>query len=200
MADGGLTDAHTFTCCSPILAWGAFIAGLAPLAAQPVLRLAADAFDQLQIGLLLGSFTAVLILFSVPITLLGVISPFAIRLAVSDPQKAGSVSGRIYAISTVGSFIGTFLPMLVFIPLVGHYLDLYNFQRLSAAGGDWRSVAGFRLEEGAAVCLDAAGFDPDRGLDGRQPNQNRAPGRSMRPNRLTTTSRCWNRMASECCA
>ena len=30
-----------------ILAWGAFMAGLVPLFARPVLRLAADAFDQL---------------------------------------------------------------------------------------------------------------------------------------------------------
>ncbi len=39
--------------------------------------------------MLFGSFTAVLILFSVPVTLLGTISPFAIRLAISDPRHAG---------------------------------------------------------------------------------------------------------------
>ena len=38
--------------------------------------------DELQVGVLAGSFSAVLILFSIPITLLGVVSPFAIRLAV----------------------------------------------------------------------------------------------------------------------
>lgn len=102
-----------------ILAWGAFTAGLVPLAARPVLRLAADAFDQLQVGILFGSFTAVLILFILPITLLGMVSPFAIRLAIQDPQQAGRISGRIYAISTLGSFVGTFLPVLVLIPLVG---------------------------------------------------------------------------------
>jgi len=102
-----------------ILAWGAFFAGFVPLVARPVLRLAADAFDMLQVGVLFGSFTAVLVLFSVPVTLLGMISPFAIRLAISDPQAAGRVSGRIYAISTLGSFVGTFLPVLVFIPLIG---------------------------------------------------------------------------------
>ena len=74
-----------------ILAWGAFTAGLVPLAARPVLRLAADAFDQLQVGVLFGSFTAVLILFTIPVTLLGMISPFAIRLAIHDPGQAGKI-------------------------------------------------------------------------------------------------------------
>ncbi|MCZ7551040.1 MAG: fused MFS/spermidine synthase [Anaerolineales bacterium] len=113
-----------------ILAWGAFLAGLAPLVARPVLRFAAGAFDQLQIGVLFGSFTAVLILFSIPVTLLGMISPFAIRLAIRDPNEAGRVSGRIYAISTLGSFIGTFLPVLVFIPLVGTTWTFIIFSEL----------------------------------------------------------------------
>ncbi len=108
-----------FSVMFAILAWGAFLSGVTPLIARPVLRLAADAFDQLQVGLLLGSFTSVLILLSVPVTLLGTISPFAIRLAIQDPHQAGEISGRIYAVSTLGSFIGTFLPVLVFIPQVG---------------------------------------------------------------------------------
>lgn len=110
-----------------LLAWGAFTAGLVPLVARPVLRLAAEAFDQLAVGVLFGSFAAVLILFSVPITLLGMISPFAIRLAISDPQQAGQVSGKIYAISTLGSFLGTFLPVLVTIPLIGTTATFFSF-------------------------------------------------------------------------
>jgi predicted membrane-bound spermidine synthase len=101
------------------LAWGAFTLGLVPYAAGPVLRSAANAFDALNIGILGASFIAVLILFIVPITLLGTISPFAIRLLVDDTAHAGQISGQIYAISTLGSFIGTFLPTLVFIPAIG---------------------------------------------------------------------------------
>lgn len=102
-----------------IMLWGAFLIGVIPFVSQPVLRAAADAFDRLAVGVLFGSFAGVLILFSIPVTLLGTISPFAIRLAITDTQQAGTVSGRIYAISTLGSFVGTFLPVLVFIPLVG---------------------------------------------------------------------------------
>ena len=102
-----------------ILAWGAFTIGLVPYVAGPVLRAASTAFDALSVGIMAGSFVAVLILFSVPITLLGAISPFAIRLSVDDTSKAGQISGQIYAISTLGSFIGTFLPTLVTIPTIG---------------------------------------------------------------------------------
>ncbi|MEW6400694.1 MAG: fused MFS/spermidine synthase [Chloroflexota bacterium] len=102
-----------------VLAWGAFTLGLVPYIAGPVLRSAASAFEGLNVGIMAGSFVTVLILFSVPITLLGTISPFAIRLSVDDTTKAGKTSGDIYAISTLGSFIGTFLPTLVTIPTIG---------------------------------------------------------------------------------
>ncbi|HEY5904116.1 MAG TPA: fused MFS/spermidine synthase [Anaerolineales bacterium] len=102
-----------------VLAWGAFTLGLVPYIAGPVLRSAASAFEGLQIAALAGSFVGVLILFLIPITLLGTISPFAIRLSVDDPRHAGVISGRIYGISTLGSFIGTFLPTLVTIPAIG---------------------------------------------------------------------------------
>lgn len=124
-----------------ILAWGSLVTGLIPLAARPIIHLAADAFDQLQIAVLIGSFTTVLVLFSVPITLLGTISPFAIRLAIDETSQSGRVSGRIYAISTMGSFIGTFLPVLLLIPVVGTtytFLVFSGFLNLVALGGLWR--------------------------------------------------------------
>ncbi len=102
-----------------VLARGAFTLGVVPYVANPVLRLAAKSFEGLDVAVLLGSFAAVLVLFSVPVTLLGTISPFAIRLSVDDPRTSGVVSGTIYAISTLGSFIGTFIPVLVTIPTIG---------------------------------------------------------------------------------
>jgi spermidine synthase len=129
-----------------VLIWGAFTSGLVPLISRPVLRIAAQAFDELEVGVLLGSFTAVLILFVVPVTLLGTISPFAIRLAIQDRREAGQVSGKIYAISTLGSFIGTFLPVLVMIPLVGTtmtFLVFSAFLLLVAFVGLWMN-AGWR--------------------------------------------------------
>ena len=127
-----------------ILAWGAFIAGLIPLAAKPVIRLAADGFDQLRVGTLFGSFTAVLVLFSIPVVLLGTISPYAIRLAIQNPNEAGRVWER-YAISTLGSFIGTFLPVLVMIRCLGRLKPSSHSVHLTlvALVGLWR-VSGWR--------------------------------------------------------
>jgi predicted membrane-bound spermidine synthase len=104
-----------------VLAWAAFLIGIIPLIARPILRFASQAFDSMQLGPLFGSFASVLVLFSVPVILLGTASPFAIRLAMDDKNKAGSISGRIYAISTLGSFIGTFIPVLWLIPVIGTY-------------------------------------------------------------------------------
>jgi len=126
-----------------ILAWGAFLAGLVPFFSRPVLWLAADAFDQLQMGALLGAFVSVLALFSVPVTLLGTISPFAIRLAVKDSRQAGTLSGQIYAVSTLGSFIGTYLPGLLLIPLIGTIRTFLVFSivlTLVALIGLWRTA------------------------------------------------------------
>jgi MFS family permease len=132
-----------------IILWGAFTAGAAALISRPVLRVAADAFDLLDLGVLAGSFVSVLILFIIPITLLGTVSPFAIRLAISDKQHAGSISGRLYAVSTLGSFIGTFLPVLLFIPLVGStftFLIFSGFLMIVA-------LIGLGLAEGWAQAL-----------------------------------------------
>jgi spermidine synthase len=95
-----------------------------------------------------GSFSAVLVLFSIPITLLGTISPFAIRLAIEKPEEAGRVSGRIYAISTLGSFLGTFLPVLLLIPLIGTtmtFMVFSGFLLLVAFIGLWRAAGWQRV-------------------------------------------------------
>ena len=104
-----------------ILLGASLATALVPVISRPVLRLAANAFDQLQIGILLGSFTAVIILLAIPMTLIGTASPFAIRLAIQETENSGKVAGRIYAISTLGSFFGTFLPVLILIPTLGTY-------------------------------------------------------------------------------
>ncbi|MBL8155172.1 MAG: fused MFS/spermidine synthase [Anaerolineae bacterium] len=105
-----------------ILLWSAFLSALIPLAARPVLVGAATAVASAEAAVALGSFASVLVLFAIPVTLLGCVSPFAIRLAVgsvNDINQAGKVSGRIYAISTLGSLMGTFLPVLFLIPELG---------------------------------------------------------------------------------
>jgi spermidine synthase len=105
-----------------LITWGAFLVGLIPFVAQPLLRLARDNLQDLanlDAALLVLAFGVTLILFSVPVTLLGCVSPFAVRLAMPRVEQAGRVAGRLYAVSTIGSFIGSFLPELVLLNLVG---------------------------------------------------------------------------------
>ena len=113
-----------------ILMWGSLTVGLVPMVSRPILRMTANAFDQLQIPILVGAFITILILFVIPITLIGMASPFALKLALKDAHQAGKISGRISAISTLGSFIGTFLPVLILVPLIGTYRTFLFFSSL----------------------------------------------------------------------
>ncbi len=110
-----------------ITAWGAFLVGLVPFVAAPVLRWSVAGLFSYNVGILLSSFIGVLILFSVPITLLGTVSPFAIRLALQDVERGGHTAGSIYAVSTLGSLLGTFLPALLLIPTLGTRLTFFTF-------------------------------------------------------------------------
>ncbi len=125
---GRLADRYPkFITFYQILAWAAFAAGIVPIVAKPVLLNAASAVELLDTAVMVGSFLSILILFSIPITMLGTISPFAIRLSIEDTADAGKVSGRVYAISTLGSIFGTFLPVLVLIPSIGTSMTFLFF-------------------------------------------------------------------------
>jgi predicted membrane-bound spermidine synthase len=104
-----------------ITAWSAFLVGVVPFVARPVLLWSVQGFAEYSAGILAGSLLGVIALFAVPVTLLGCVSPFAIRLLMADEgvEHSGNVAGGLYALSTVGSLVGTFLPVLVLIPNVG---------------------------------------------------------------------------------
>ena len=107
-----------------------------------VLRGAAGALAALNVGAVAGSLLLVVLALVVPVTLLGCLSPFAVRLAVRDVAEAGRVSGRIYAVSTLGSLLGTYLPVLVIIPLTGSRRTAVIFGVLLLAVGlvgAWRA-------------------------------------------------------------
>jgi spermidine synthase len=101
-----------------VLAAAAWVA-VTPFVARPLLDATVSSLDDASAGAVVGSFFAVLLLFAPAVVLLGMVSPFAIRLAISDVSTAGAVAGRFYALSTGGSLLGTFLPAVVTIPLVG---------------------------------------------------------------------------------
>ena len=102
-----------------VLLSGALLVALSTLLARPLQDLVARGLDTVSAGVAIGSFFATLALFVPPVVLLGMVSPFAIRLALADVRSAGTVAGRLYAVSTAGSLVGTFLSALVAIPAIG---------------------------------------------------------------------------------
>ncbi|MGI8624564.1 MAG: spermidine synthase, partial [Solirubrobacteraceae bacterium] len=117
---GRLADRHPHKrgLCVLVLA-AAVLLGLVPLVAQPFLSFSIAAFDTISIGAFAGSLFGTLSLVAVPVLLLGAVSPWAIRLKLADVARSGETAGRLYAISTVGSLVGTFLAALLLIPLAG---------------------------------------------------------------------------------
>lgn len=98
---------------SPVVAAAGVLTMLIPWFAQPVL-LATDS-----LGLRLGSFTSTFVLFTPSLMVLGMISPFAVKLATDSLDGVGLNTGSIYAVSTVGSVIGTLLLGFFLFPEIG---------------------------------------------------------------------------------
>jgi spermidine synthase len=135
---------HLRGLCLLVLAAAVLIA-IVPFVAQPFFDVSVDALDEISAGAFVGSLVGVLFLVAVPVILLGACSPYAIRLAIPDVEHSGRVAGRLYAISTAGSLIGTWLAALVLIPLVGTQRTFVAFALaiavVATAGLGWRYVA-----------------------------------------------------------
>ena len=70
-------------------------------------------------GLRFAVLAAAFILFAVPLTLLGMVSPYAIQVRASSLHRVGTTAGDLYAVSTVGSVVAALLTGFVLIPNVG---------------------------------------------------------------------------------
>jgi len=62
-----------------------------------------------------GSLVASSILFMIPTIILGMISPYSVRLLVESVEHAGQVAGRLYFVSTLGSSLGTLATSFYFV-------------------------------------------------------------------------------------
>lgn len=139
----------------------ALLTALIPAAARPALQGAALSSLSLEgmsfsAGVLLGAGAAIVLLFGLPTLLLGMISPFALRLAVADVGSSGQVAGRLYALSTVGSLLGAFLPVLALIPAIGTRLTFVLMGGLLAAV----AIGGLLLERGRPAAPAALALLP----------------------------------------
>ncbi len=85
-----------------------------PMIARPLLPLLAHIPD-IRAGVLLSST----VLYFPNLFLLGAIGPYAIRLMTRRRENAGSVSGLVFAVSTIGSLTGALVTGFVLIPHYG---------------------------------------------------------------------------------
>ncbi|MDR1021548.1 MAG: fused MFS/spermidine synthase [Synergistaceae bacterium] len=100
-----------------LLAW---IIGAAALVTVFVALVANPLLNSLSRGasnIYIASIVAAICLFSLPSALLGMVSPFVVRLAINNLGKAGATVGRFSALSSAGSILGTFLGGFVLISL-----------------------------------------------------------------------------------
>jgi spermidine synthase len=96
---------------SKIITAAAVVTALVAVAADPLLAALASGVRDVYAG----SVIAALCLFAVPSALMGMVSPFIVRLAIHNLGSAGSTVGRFSAMSSAGSILGTFLGGFVLI-------------------------------------------------------------------------------------
>lgn len=111
-----------------VLAVGGAI-GLTALIQAPLLRIFQGHVHNLHLGVLLATVT----LFGPASILLGMIAPYAVKMKLATLEHSGATVGRMYALSTIGSIVGTFLAGFVLISFFGSLSILFFLGLLMTA-------------------------------------------------------------------
>ncbi len=113
----------------PSLSWLAGIVGLAGVSVLLLTQLSGricNWVDGMDLGARGGPLFASVVLYFLPSVLLGMVSPFAVRLQARTLSSMGNVAGKLYALSTVGALAGTLLTTFVLIPSMGTTKIIYS--------------------------------------------------------------------------
>ena len=122
----------------PRLLYGGLLVSALLVAACPHTRFILKACHD-ALGLRRGALASSALIFSLPLALLGTVSPFIIRLLCQEGRGIGVRAGGVYGVSTLGSVAGTLLTGLWLIPEFG-------------------TAAGFRITAAAAAATGALGL------------------------------------------
>jgi len=86
-----------------------------PLFADGLFAALSDSIENVRLGVLIAAF----LINIVPVSVLGVYTPFAVRLMVQFSPGTGRLVGSVSAISTFGSIVGTLATTFFLVPAIG---------------------------------------------------------------------------------
>src|SRR5256714_5445942 len=98
-----------------ITAMAALSISALPFVSQSILEWSVIGLAQLSVSVFLSSLLGTILLFAVPVTLLGLVSPFALRLAMKDIGRSGGGRGSVFSPSTPGSHSCALFSLPLFI-------------------------------------------------------------------------------------
>ncbi len=127
------------------------------------------------LGLRAAVLSAALLLFAPPLCLLGMVSPYAVRLRARSLEDVGRTAGDLFALSTLASVVSALLTGFYLVPWLGvsRLLLLVGLGLLAVsalafwAGGSRRgaaAAAGLGIAGGLSWNAAAPGVEPGRGL------------------------------------
>lgn len=107
---------------SYLLLAGAVLLIVTTVMASPFL----DWLTRLDLDIRVGATIAGMVLFAPASVLLGAVSPYAVRLRLTTVTHSGATIGRMYALSTIGSIVGTFLTGFVLLAYTSSHMILLS--------------------------------------------------------------------------
>lgn len=139
-SNGVGTEAVGFLCCAAaaLLVFGMFVIPSFSTAISGLLI----GLSSASIALFLGSLLVTMLVFAAPLFMLGVSGPILLK-TWSSLGDVGAISGRYFAISTIGSVVGTVAPTLLLVPTIGARNTIFAIAAMFLLVGlmlapDWR--------------------------------------------------------------
>jgi len=133
------------------IAIGGVCLAVVPLLSPPLLRAATGALATRSVGTFLLSLAAVCLFFAPPVFVLGMVSPWAVKLAGAGRRDLGRVAGVLSGLGAGGSIFGTFFSALVLLPFLGTRRTILATAALLVATGAWRAFGDVRVRTCAIV-------------------------------------------------
>jgi len=109
-----------------VLVTGIYLA-FVPLLAMPITRLALRSIDNYAAGTTVLALLMMILLLALPFIAFGIFTPYIIKLKSQQGNTIGHMAGKVFTWSNMGSIVGTFIPALLTIPVIGTHKTILFF-------------------------------------------------------------------------